>query len=100
MRSIATRGLGPVRKAWHDLARITPEILAGYTKPLRADDWDVGLWERTASSRPLGLDRRLSDLTLPTLVITGYDDRIVPTADSVRLGGRSHPSDDRASSGA
>ncbi|MDW8270309.1 MAG: alpha/beta hydrolase, partial [Anaerolineae bacterium] len=28
---------------------------------------------------------RLAELTLPVLVITGDDDRLVPTADSIRL---------------
>jgi pimeloyl-ACP methyl ester carboxylesterase len=35
----------------------------------------------------LGLDKRLSELKLPVLVITGDDDRIVPTQSSIRLAG-------------
>jgi pimeloyl-ACP methyl ester carboxylesterase len=37
------------------------------------------------TSRPLGLAERLAELSLPTLVIIGDDDRLVPTADSVKL---------------
>jgi len=45
------------------------------------------LWEFTLASRPLDLAERLDELTLPVLVVTGDDDRIVPTADSLRLAG-------------
>jgi pimeloyl-ACP methyl ester carboxylesterase len=45
------------------------------------------LWEFTLASRDLNLDQKLGQFTLPVLVITGDDDRIVPTADSIRLAG-------------
>ncbi len=38
-----------------------------------------------AASQPLDLASRLGELALPVLVMTGDDDRIVPTAQSVRL---------------
>jgi len=85
-RQIATSGDDFIRTAFHDPALVTPEILEGYRKPLRAHNWDRALWELTAASHPLGLDQRLAELQLPVLVITGDDDRIVPTAESLRLG--------------
>ena len=85
VRSIRTWGLDFGRLAWHDPSKITPEIWEGYTRPLRAQDWDVGLWEMTRATRPLYLDRRLGELRMPVLVITGDDDRIVPTEQSIRL---------------
>ena len=75
------------RTAWHDPSRLTPEIWQGYEKPLRAENWDRALWELTLASHPLGLDKRLSEVRMPVLVITGDDDRIVPTAQSIRLAG-------------
>lgn len=86
-RQIATSGDDFIRTAFHDPSLVTPEILAGYRKPLRANHWDRALWELTAASRPLGLADRLDELALPVLVITGDDDRIVPTEESIRLGG-------------
>ena len=86
-RQIATGGDDFIRAAFHDSSLVTPDILAGYRKPLRAHNWDRALWELTAASRPLGLADRLDELTLPVLVITGDDDRIVPTEQSIRLGG-------------
>lgn len=84
-RQIQGRGLNFARSAWHDPAGITDEIWAGYQKPLQAADWDRALWEMTAAAAPSGLPDRLDQLALPVLVITGDDDRIVPTAQSVRL---------------
>ncbi len=48
-------------------------------------DWDKALWNLTAASRDLNLDERLAEFQLPILVITGDDDRIVPSEDSIRL---------------
>ena len=72
-------------RAWHDPGKLTLEIWQGYSILLRVQHWDRALWEYTAASRPLHLDRRLQELTLPVLVITGDDDRVVPTAESIRL---------------
>jgi pimeloyl-ACP methyl ester carboxylesterase len=51
------------------------------------ENWDKALWEFTLASQASGLPDRLAEFTLPVLVITGDDDRIVPTADSIRLAG-------------
>jgi pimeloyl-ACP methyl ester carboxylesterase len=86
-RQIQARGPELIQMAWHDPSRITPETQAEYRKPLRVDNWDRALWEFTVAGGPRGLDQRLGELNLPVLVITGDDDRIVPTAASVRLAG-------------
>ena len=70
---------------WHDPSKITPEIWEGYTRPLQAQDWDRALWELTVASHDLDLGQRLDEVGLPVLVITGDDDRIVPTEQSLRL---------------
>ena len=83
------RNWGPelLKTAWHDPMRITPEIQAGYEKPLQADNWDRALWEMTLSTKTLDLSEHLNEIHLPALVITGDDDRIVPTDQSVHLSG-------------
>lgn len=85
VRNIQEWGLDFAKTAWHDPSKITAEIWAGYTRPLRAENWDQGLWLLTAASRPSNLPERLEEFALPVLVITGDDDRIVPTEQSVRL---------------
>ncbi len=73
------------REAWHDPAGLTDTVWAGYTRPLQLADWDRALWEFTAAANPVALDERLDEIDVPVLVITGDDNRIVPTADSIRL---------------
>jgi pimeloyl-ACP methyl ester carboxylesterase len=85
VRSIASWGESAIDMAWHDPALVTPEVIEGYSLPLHAENWDRALWEFTLASRELDLDTRLDEVSLPTLVITGDDDRIVPTEDSIHL---------------
>lgn len=87
VRSIQKSGLNLINLAWHDPTRITQETLDGYTKPLQTEDWDRALWFFTLASQPSGLPDRLGDFRLPVLVVTGDDDRIVPTANSIKLAG-------------
>jgi len=85
LRNVRSWGAEFGRSAWHDPARITPEIWSGYTLPLQADNWDRALYEFTLAGRPLDLAARLGEIDLPVLVVSGDDDQIVPLADSIRL---------------
>lgn len=84
-RLIERWGLDFARSAWHDPTKVGDDILEGYRKPLQTADWDRALWEMTAASAPSGLPDRLDEFGLPVLVITGDDDRIVPTEQSIKL---------------
>ncbi|MGB8644307.1 MAG: alpha/beta hydrolase [Anaerolineae bacterium] len=84
-RQLATSGDDIIRTAWHDPSKITAETLAGYHTPLRAENWDRALWEFTKASQPLNLPARLKDIQTRTLIITGDDDRIVPTAQAIQF---------------
>ena len=81
VRSIRKSGLDLIRTAWHDPSRITQATLDGYTRPLKVNNWDRALWDFTLASHDTGLLQHLQDFRLPILVITGDDDRIVPTAE-------------------
>ncbi len=84
-RRIQSWGRDFGRSAWHDPSKIPSDYWEHYERPLQAEHWDRALWELTRSSRPSAVSDRLSELTMPTLVITGDDDRVVPTEQSVRL---------------
>ncbi|MFW5713338.1 MAG: alpha/beta fold hydrolase [Brevefilum sp.] len=86
-RLTGEQGEAFIVSAWHDPGELedNPEILAGYRKPLKAENWDRALWEHTQASDPPGLSGKLSQIDVPTLVITGDDDQIVPVEDSLRL---------------
>lgn len=74
-----------LNRAWHDSTRITAEIREGYFAPFRVTDWDKGMWEAARVNHSLGLRHQIGALRVPTLVITGDDDRVVPVAESRRL---------------
>lgn len=86
-RQLQEQGTEFIKTAWHDPSKITPEVFEGYQKPLKVENWDKALWYLTLSSRESGLAERVDEFNLPVLVITGDDDRIVPTEQSVRLAG-------------
>jgi pimeloyl-ACP methyl ester carboxylesterase len=86
-RRILNSGPELLEMAWHDPSKLTPEVVAGYRKPLQIANWDRALWELTKAPGGMDLPALLSEFNLPILVVTGDDDRIVPTADSIRLAG-------------
>jgi pimeloyl-ACP methyl ester carboxylesterase len=83
--SIATSGLDLLDRSYDDPSQITPEVLSGYTSPLKVAGWERAFWEFNKAPRSLGVAERLAELTMPVLVITGDNDLVVATADSIRL---------------
>lgn len=84
-RQLQAQGVEFIKTAWHNPSKITPDIFEGYQKPLQIENWDKALWQLTVASKESGIVARLAEITMPTLVITGDDDRIVPTEQSLRL---------------
>ncbi len=84
-RQLQAQGTEFLKTAFHDPTKITPEIFAGYQKPLQIENWDKALWQLTIASEESGLADRVNEISMPALVITGDDDRIVPTEQSLRL---------------
>ncbi|KAF9670492.1 hypothetical protein SADUNF_Sadunf13G0074700 [Salix dunnii] len=85
-------GRAAVRNAWHDPNQVTEHVLNGYTKPLRAKGWDKALAEFTAatlanvqSESKSPMSKRLSEISCPVLIITGENDKIVPSWNAKRL---------------
>ncbi len=74
-----------LRSTWHDQTKITPAIYNGYHKVLKIKDWDKALWNLTRSTYSLHPEKHLSELSMPVLVITGDDDRVVFTKNSIKL---------------
>ena len=88
VREIQESGLEIIDRAWHDPAKQPADTVPLYTKPLRAEHWDFALWQYSTASQPSDLPERLGELSLPVLVITGDDDRIVPTQSSIENAGK------------
>lgn len=83
--SIATSGLDLLYESYEDQSLVTDEILAGYTKPLEVIGWEKAFWEFNKATRPTGLQELIPAITLPVLVITGDNDTVVATEDSILL---------------
>lgn len=83
VRGISESGLETIDLAWHDPSKQPADTIPLYTKPLQAENWDVGLWLYSTSQTDTGLRERLGELSLPVLVITGDDDRIIPTDQTI-----------------
>jgi len=73
------------RRAWHDPTKLAPQVLDSYLTLFRTEGWDRALWELVVATTPHNLPDRLAEVTVPTLVVTGDHDRVVPTAESLRL---------------
>jgi pimeloyl-ACP methyl ester carboxylesterase len=84
-RSLLNRSEELIKQAWHDPSKVTAESIEEYRKFTKIENWDKALWEFTLAGKDVNLDERLDELDLPVLVITGDDDRIVPTEESIKL---------------
>jgi pimeloyl-ACP methyl ester carboxylesterase len=86
VRSLAgEQGTAFLQAAWHDPGKISADVMEGYRKPLQVENWDIALWEFTKANRGRDYSAQLVDVHQPALVITGDDDRIVPSEESNRL---------------
>jgi pimeloyl-ACP methyl ester carboxylesterase len=85
MRSIRNWGPDLIKTAWHDPKRIPEAVISGYQVPLMVDRWDRGLFEILRGRGAVDLSSNLMGIQVPVLVITGDDDRIVPSNLSVKL---------------
>ncbi len=86
--TIATSGLDILYESYYDQDLITDEVLSGYTAPLKVAGWEKAFWEFNKAPRNSGVGARLEEIKIPTLVITGDSDTIVPTYDSVMVSER------------
>ncbi|MEN3034759.1 MAG: alpha/beta fold hydrolase, partial [Candidatus Methanosuratincola sp.] len=50
-----------------------------------ADGWDYALWQYTLASGGIDLKSNLSSISVPVLVMTGSDDKIVPPTNAFSL---------------
>jgi pimeloyl-ACP methyl ester carboxylesterase len=83
--SIATSGLELLDRSYNDPSQITEQTLAAYTAPLKIKGWERAFWEFNRAPRSLGVADRVREITINTLVLTGDNDQVVETENSIRL---------------
>lgn len=82
---IATSGNELLERSWHDVSKLTPEIREAYRVPLSIRGWEAAFWEFQKAPRPFQVTINPGKIVVPTAIITGDDDRVVDTADSIAL---------------
>ncbi len=83
--TIASSGLDVLYESYFDRSKLTKETLDGYTAPLQIAGWEKAFWEFNKAPRDTTVGKRLNEIKIPTLVITGDDDEIVDTEDSIKV---------------
>ncbi len=73
--------------SWHDPDRLSAEQRARYDEPRQVASWEAGLWRLVRAPTTLRVAEEPDALEVPVLLVTGDDDRIVPTDDTRRLAG-------------
>jgi pimeloyl-ACP methyl ester carboxylesterase len=85
--SIATNGLDLLYRSYNNPDQVDEETLAGYTQPLKVAGWERAFWEFNRAPRNTKVSERLAEIVIPALVLTGDNDLVVATADSVSVSG-------------
>ena len=83
--SIASSGDNLLRQSFYDETKLTDEVYVGYHKPLQVKGWEQAFWNFATAPRSNKLAANLPKLKMPTLLISGSSDSVVPTADTVKL---------------
>ena len=65
-------------ESWYDPSKITDEIRGEYKKFTQIDDWEKALIEFTVNQGDFDMLPTLTNVDIPTLVIFGSEDQIVP----------------------
>lgn len=76
------------RSAYYDSANVTPDMLDGYTTPLKVEDWDAALLDvlrGRSFSGDLLTAEQLGAIPVPTAILWGENDTWVPLARGERL---------------
>jgi pimeloyl-ACP methyl ester carboxylesterase len=73
-----------VAGSWADPSRATDDDVDAYARPLRVERWAHGYWELFAAEPPPKLGGLLPHIDVPTLVVSGDRDRVIPASASRR----------------
>lgn len=71
--------------AYYNKEIVTEEVLNGYKKVLYAKNWDYGLYEIIVSQDNLKISERLNEIAIPTLIIWGEFDKVIPLENGYKL---------------
>jgi pimeloyl-ACP methyl ester carboxylesterase len=85
VQGIAGSGNALLAESYYDKSQLTEIVIAGYNAPLKIVGWEKAFWEFTNAPRENQFLENAASLNMPTLLITGEFDTVVPTEDTVKL---------------
>jgi pimeloyl-ACP methyl ester carboxylesterase len=85
VRRIQNNGEEILKSTWYDGEKITKDVYEEYSRPLNINNWDIALWNLTKYTYSLRPDKYLDDISADVLIVTGENDTLVRTENSVRL---------------
>lgn len=85
IRSIPEQVDELLEQIFYDPELVTSEMRESYLKPLKAENWDIALWEYVKAQDDSKLRNELTGIKLPVLIIQGREDRVVPVSDNQRI---------------
>ncbi len=85
VQGIASSGNALLEESYYDKKQLTKAVVAGYNAPLKIKGWERAFWEFTNAPRDNQFLENVSSLKMPTLLVTGEFDTVVPTEDTVKL---------------
>ncbi len=88
LKSFAKAGMKILNDSFFDPAKLTDEVVSGYTAPMSRDEWRVALWRFMTAVQSNSVRDNLWRLEMPVLVITGDHDRIVKVEDTFKVAER------------
>ncbi|MGM0641401.1 MAG: alpha/beta fold hydrolase, partial [Thermotogota bacterium] len=74
-----------IKTAFYDENKVTKEVLAEYKRPTLVKGYKKAFWEFIKGSKNYEIIEKLDQISVPTLVITGDSDVVVPTEQSIKL---------------
>lgn len=88
LEGFSKAGMKILRDSFYDPAKLTQDVIDGYTEPMQNSDWKLSLWRFMTASQSNEVRKNLWRIEMPVLVITGDHDKIVKVEDTFKVAER------------
>ncbi len=88
LEGFAKSGMKILTDSFYDKAKLTDDVVAGYTAPMQNNSWKAALWRFMTASQKNEVRANLWRIDIPTFVITGDHDKIVKVEDTFKVAER------------
>jgi pimeloyl-ACP methyl ester carboxylesterase len=88
LEGFSKAGMKILRDSFYDPAKLTQDVIDGYTEPMKNPDWKLSLWRFMTASQKNEVRTNLWRIEMPVLVITGDHDKIVKVEDTFKVAER------------